>query len=153
MSGGTDWMPLMKTKSKKILLDTNLLIGILHNDPRAIELIRRLRKSYELPYVSVMTHIELDVGVYTDEQKQAAQSLLESVRCQDLTQEIAVGVSRLLQPFTKDKQRKSHLLPDAIIAATANHLEADICTANIEDFRALAVQNDQIVEYHPVKKK
>lgn len=153
MLGGIDWMPLMKTKTKKIILDSNILIGILHNDAKAIDLIRRIRKNYGSPYVSVMTHIELDVGAFTDKQKQAAQLLLASFHCQDLTIEIANGVSQLLQPFARDKQRKSHLLPDAIIAATANHLEADICTANIEDFRTLAIRGDQIIEYHPTKKR
>jgi len=126
---------------------------MLHNDAKAIALIETIRKSHAHPYVSIMTHIELDIGIVSERHKQEARALLASFYCQELTMDIAKNVSKLLQPFAKDKQRKAQLLPDAIIAATAKHLNADICTANIKDFRALSIQDNQIIEYKTDKKQ
>jgi predicted nucleic acid-binding protein len=45
------------------------------------------------------------------------------------------------------RQKRKFKLPDAIILATASHLGAELCTANVDDFKSL---DQRVVLFNPI---
>ncbi len=80
-------------------------------------------------FISVITRIEvLSWTNHTKESLKSTEELLSILNEQDLNEEI-VKLCIYVRQLTKLK------LPDAIIAATALHLELPLMTRNIKDFQ------------------
>ncbi len=130
-----------------IILDTSIIIDLLHNKPQAIDLFTRISSAHHIPGVSVITQIELQVGAKDERHQNALKTIFSQVSCHALTSEIANQVAPLLAQFGNDRQQRAALLPDAIIAATAEHLHANIYTANFKHFNLFALKNSKVIGY------
>ena len=114
--------------ARKCVLDTNILIyhlnGVLDDNIEQV-----LEDVLELDsYISVITRIEvLGWQQHTPTSLQDTQDLLRRIVEQPLTNEIVEECIQL-------RQTLSIRLPDAIIAATALHLDLPLMTRNVEDF-------------------
>jgi predicted nucleic acid-binding protein len=117
----------LTTESK--VFDTNILIYHL-NDDLGDDAEKLLEKALESgSYISIITRIEL-LGwtKHSDESLSSAENLLSMFCEQPLSEEIVKLCIQLRQTI-------SLKLPDAIIAATAKHLELPLITRNIKDFQ------------------
>jgi len=117
----------LTTESK--VFDTNILIYHL-NDSLGDDAEQLLEKAFESgSYISVITRIEL-LGwhKHSNESLSSVEDLLSNLSEQPLSEEI---VKRSIQL----RQTTSLKVPDAIIAATALHLELPLMTRNINDFQ------------------
>ena len=116
------------TEDSKVL-DTNILIYHLNGclDDNAEQF---LAKAFESnAYISVITRIEL-LGWFkhTEKSLSSAEELLNILNEQPLKEEIVTLCIQL-------RQTTSLKTPDAIIAATALHLQLPLMTRNIKDFQ------------------
>jgi len=112
------------------LIDTNILIDHLRNKSEATDfLIENMEMGIRLSF-SVITRIELFAGMKISE-KRDIENLLMSMQPVPVTDDIAQMAGEYMNLY-----RKSHALtiPDAIIAATAKHENADLVTLNIKHF-------------------
>lgn len=107
----------------KALIDSDVLIDYLQGVPQARKEISRYS---ELLY-SIVSWMEIMCGADTQQEIQAAQSLLDSMTCVDLTPDIAAKAVEV----RKDSKLK---LPDAIILATADRSGCILVTRNTRDF-------------------
>ncbi|MCK5524079.1 MAG: type II toxin-antitoxin system VapC family toxin [Thiomargarita sp.] len=117
----------LTTESK--VFDTNILIYHL-NDDLGDDAEQLLEKALEsASYISIITRIEL-LGwtKHSEESLSSAENLLSTFYEQPLSEEIVKLCIQL-------RQTTSLKLPDAIIAATAKHLELPLITRNIKDFQ------------------
>lgn len=119
------------------LLDTNALIYLADETVSEKAIIDR----YERLYISSITHIEfLGYNFQSEKQKMAALMLvrsLEIIHTNDFISQIAIQY----------RQKRKIKLPDAIILATASHLGAELCTANVDDFKNL---DERVVLFNPL---
>jgi predicted nucleic acid-binding protein len=117
--------------AQKCILDTNILIyhlnGVLDDDTeKLLENVLKLNSS-----ISVITRIEvLGWQRHNPTSLQDAQDLLNRINEQPLTNEIVNECIQL-------RQTHSIRIPDAIIAATALHLNLPLMTRNVEDFEGI----------------
>lgn len=110
----------------KILLDTNVIIFA---SKQLID-IEKFVNSYDDFYVSVITYIE----VYGFEFKYENQKLLIDELFKSIeVVEVNKTISEFAISIRKNKIRKIKL-PDAIILATAKHLETPLLTDDWDDF-------------------
>lgn len=121
----------MGMTARKCVLDTNILIyhlnGVLDEDVEEL-----LEDVLELgPYISVITRIEvLGWQEHTPTSLQDARDLLDRINEQPLINDVVEECIQL-------RQTLSIKLPDAIIAATALHLNFPLMTRNVEDFERI----------------
>jgi predicted nucleic acid-binding protein len=109
----------------KAVFDSDVLIDYLQGIPAA----RDEMEHYDLPLYSVISFTELLAGARTDEERQAAEALLASLRRVDLTESIARRAVDLRQSLRLK-------LPDAIVLATAEVEGCILVTRNTRDFPA-----------------
>jgi predicted nucleic acid-binding protein len=140
-------MALMTSITHQVLLDTSIIIGFLHGQSDAIALFKQLRKNKIQPGISVMTKIELIIGFNSEKHRAEAELIIADMLCHPLMPNYSDTVAQLLAPFKNDKQRKASMLPDAIIAATAENLAIDICTANINHFNVFSLKRSKVLGY------
>ena len=119
------------------VLDTNALIYFADNTVSENIFFER----YDHLYISSITHIEfLGYNFKSETEKQIALSLtksLEIIHTNDFIAQIAIQY----------RQKRKIKLPDAIILATASHLGAELCTANVDDFKNL---DERVVLFNPI---
>ena len=111
-----------------ILLDTNVLIEFLRQVPAAVAWFRSLD---ERPTMSAISVLELCAGVRNQREERDVLALRHLVNCLPIGQEIAEGAASIVRHF-----HKSHGvdIPDAIIAATAEHHGLRLATLNVRHF-------------------
>ena len=114
------------------MFDTNLLIYYL-NASLTKSARQQVDKIIEVgAFISVITRIEvLGWTNHTEQSLKSTEELLSILNEQDLNEEI-VKLCIYVRQLTKLK------LPDAIIAATALHLDLPLITRNIKDFQKVA---------------
>lgn len=120
--------------NQKILLDTNILIGIVNNEI----IVSRLPVADSV-FVSAMTVMELYAlagmpKTETDEIDILLSSLLQVVP-------VSEDIARRAGELARTRPRRGK--PDLLIAASAIHLGATLITQNIRDFKnipSLSVQ-------------
>lgn len=116
------------------LFDTNILIDYLKGFEVAIDVI----ENSAFAKISQITWIEVMVGTTVDNVK-ATKEFLNQFDVVMLDQEIA-------QKTVEIRQQSRIKLPDAIIWATAKHLNCQLVTRNTKDFASHEV--DVFVPYH-----
>ncbi len=115
--------------NRRCVIDTNILIYHL-NDVLTDQAERRLEDALKhSSSISVITHIEvLGWKSHTSDSLKNTQELLACLHECPLNEEVVKTCITL-------RQTLSIKLPDAIIAATALHLEIPLMTRNREDFK------------------
>lgn len=111
------------------LFDTTVLIAHLRGDPRARELL--LAASADDRCISVLTRIEIEGGMRTDERTRVA-ALLATMRKLPVSDAVARRAAIHLRRF-----RRSHTgidVTDYVIAATAELHQARLQTLNVKHF-------------------
>jgi len=107
----------------RAVFDTNILIDYLNG----VELARDEIQRYTKTAISVITYIEIQIGIAHKKQLDSVKSFLRHFQIMDVTGEIAdLAIS----------VRRAHKLkiPDAIILATAQFFKGDLVTRNTKDF-------------------
>lgn len=110
--------------NKKALLDSNIIIYLSKN---MLDINKTLGE-YEHLYISIITYMEV-LGYKFDshEEKALITEIINTFDIINTDQKIA---DRVIEIRAKSKIK----LPDAIILATAQLLEADLITNNVSDF-------------------
>ncbi len=113
------------------LLDTCIIIDLLRGDARAAELVMRLQSK---PFVSVVTVAEVFAGLKSQKRELIARTFFRECRILSVTAEIAEQAGNSVRHY-----RASHSLdiPDALIAATAEHHGLALATLNVKHFPML----------------
>ncbi len=112
-----------------ILLDTNVLIEILKDNPKTQQKLASLQAPFS---ISSITAMELICGARN---KRETQKLSQFLQLFDLVQVNEFISATALQLITQ--YAKSHTLdiPDALIAAAALENNASLLTYNVKDFK------------------
>jgi predicted nucleic acid-binding protein len=120
------------------LLDTCVIVDFLRDRPEAVELIRHAGVR---PAVSAITVAELVAGARTATDERRIDALLQQL----LVHEVDLDVARLGGAWRR-RYGQSHgvLIPDALIAATAQIHGARLVTRNARHFPML---DDLVVPY------
>lgn len=111
-----------------VLLDTNILVDYARRAPVAVSWLRSLS---EPPQISAVSLLELHVGARSQREERDIQAICTPLKCLPVTSEIAKQAGSLLRHFAM-----SHGIdiPDAIIAATAEHHGLKLATLNVRHF-------------------
>jgi predicted nucleic acid-binding protein len=111
-----------------ILLDTNILIDYARRLPIAIAWLRSLP---EPPQMSAISLLELHVGARSQREEREIEVICGPLKSLPMTDEIAKQAGSHLRHFAM-----SHGIdmPDAIIAATAEHHGLRLATLNVRHF-------------------
>ncbi len=115
----------------RYLLDTNIIIEAVAGSPPAIDVLHQATLA-ELAAFSAITRIELfGYPELTNEEELALTVVTEEL------EEIAV-THRIVDRTIRLRQSYSTKIPDAIIAASAQELEAILVTRNVQDFCSIS---------------
>jgi len=112
-----------------ILLDTNILIEILKDNPQTQKEIARLQAPFSISSISAM---ELMVGARNKQEVKKLQQFIQLFNQAHLNESISNRALQLITDYAK-----SHTLdiPDALIAASAIEYHASLFTYNRKDFK------------------
>jgi predicted nucleic acid-binding protein len=112
--------------SVKVLLDTNVIIGLLKANPAAVALLRDHGLSLTQCAYSSITRMELlgFPGIIEAEQQTISDLLTRLMRCP-----VTLDVENAVITLRRNRRIK---LPDAIIAATANVFNLNLLTLDKE---------------------
>ncbi len=111
-----------------IVFDTSILIDILRADPAALDYVRGVP---EVPTCSEVTRIEVVRGLRSAE-RTSAERLFQAIRWVPLDEPLARRAGELGRRW--NRHRPGISLADLVIAATAEHVEADLATTNVRHF-------------------
>jgi predicted nucleic acid-binding protein len=111
-----------------VVLDTSVLIDVLRGDEAALGYVRNLS---EVPVCSEVTRIEVARGLRRSERRSAEQ-LFAALTWVPVDEPIARRTGELGRRW--DRHRPGIALADLVIAATAEHVEAALATANAKHF-------------------
>ena len=114
-----------------VLLDTSVLIDLLHRRKEPIALIRDLAIHGFVLATSSINIAELYAGMRTEEETATAK-LIEGLECLPLTPEIAKSAGNIVA--ARRRIGKTHALADMMIAATAIEHGYRLLTDNRRDF-------------------
>lgn len=118
--------------NKKALIDSNIIIYA----SKGLVDMEALTLAYPKLYISVITYVEVLGYAFESEEEEAfVLAVLDEIPIIELSKEIAK------RTIAYRKKRKIKL-PDALILATARHLEAALLSRNLKDFTGL----DEAVE-------
>ena len=111
-----------------ILLDTNVVIDFLRGNDLAVSLVRALAAP---PAVSVVTMAEIFAGLKNRRDEAGAQAFFSDSVLLSIGPEVAQRSGVFARHY-----RVSHGLdiPDALIAATAEHHNLPLATLNVKNF-------------------
>jgi predicted nucleic acid-binding protein len=117
--------------SKKVLLDTTVLIDVLHRRPEMLATLKTLvRDDFELA-TSAINVAEIYAGVRPGEES-STDALVGSLACFDLNRELAQQAGALVT--ARRQVGRTDSLDDMIIAATAIRHDCLLFTGNRKDF-------------------
>jgi hypothetical protein len=110
------------------LLDTCILIGLLRRDDRAERMVLALPVR---PYVCAVSEMELNAGARSQGEERRIEAVLSAFHWAPIDRNVFQRAGGLLRHF-----RASHGLdiPDALIAAAAEHHGLDLATLNVKHF-------------------
>jgi predicted nucleic acid-binding protein len=121
-----------------MIVDTNIIIDFLKGHKHAIEFIT----THTPVYISVVVVSELFSGVNNKREMKEIREFLSFVEVVDVTEEIARKAGLLRQKYFKSHGIE---IPDALIAATANHLKVPVASLDKKHFSVLT--NELVVPY------
>ena len=112
-----------------MILDTNILIEILKNNPKTIQQISALSPPMS---ISSITAMELIYGAFNKQEVKKLEQFINKFQLIHLEPAISILALKLASKYAK-----SHTLdiPDALIAATAIHTRTKLLTYNTKDFQ------------------
>ena len=119
-----------ETLTPTILIDTDILIDVSRNIKEAIDCLATIEEKHT-PMVSAVTQMELLVGCRNKLEFQKTEEFLKRFHVIKLNENISEIALNLLIIY-----RLSHglLIPDALIAATALHIEQSFISKNQRDY-------------------
>jgi len=111
-----------------ILVDTNIVIEFLRRSPTAVTWFDALN---ERPAISAVSLLELYAGVQSQRDERDVVAMRQQLACLPIGEEIGERAGAIMRHF-----HKSHGIdiPDAIIAATAEHHGLRLATLNVKHF-------------------
>ena len=115
------------------VFDSTVLIAHLRGERRATDLLLGTPRAERL--VSVMSRVEIEGGMCSAERQQVA-ALFSYLRMKPVTDAIARRAGGYLRQYRRSHQGID--LVDYVIAATAEHLQADLITLNVKHFPMVA---------------
>ena len=118
----------MATKTKKlILLDTNIVIGLLRGEKQESQIVESL--GYENTAISTISVLEIYYGMFKSEVKDTkiAPSKFNKLH---LDKEICQKAVEIMLAYASNRP----MLPDCLIAATSIICNAELYTYNKKDF-------------------
>ena len=115
-----------------MLLDTCVVIDALRGSRGAIQFVSTL---VDVPYISAVTVTELFAGFRSQKSERVARSFLADCRLLDVNARIAESAGTILRHY---KAGSGLDVPDALIAATAEHHGLPLATLNVKHFPMFA---------------
>ena len=111
-----------------LLVDTNILVGVLRNVDAAVNWLANQKR---VPRASVVTLTELLAGARSQSEEMDILDLVGPMKPLPVTTAIAITAG-----LHKKQYGRTHGtgLPDALIAATAQHHDLKLATLNIKHF-------------------
>ncbi len=128
------------------IFDTTVFIDYLRGRKEVVPLIQAVLDRRVNPAISIITVVELWAGVKDTKDEKRHKALLLPFRRIQIHSAIAYRAGALAYSFYKNGD-KSISLPDFIIAATAEYLNADIVTRNGKHFQKIPLKNAGLVLY------
>ncbi len=115
---------------KAVIVDTDILIDLAHDNEIAISCLKKLEKDHQLE-ISAITKLEIIVGCRNKAELKEAHRFLEELPLNPLTPEITHKTIELVS-----KYYLSHglLIPDALIAATSIVFQKPLISKNQKDY-------------------
>ncbi len=115
-----------------IVLDTNILIEILKDNPSTIQKVQSFNASLAISSITVM---ELFYGALNKAELKKLEKFVALFEIIDINETISKQSTALIKTYAK-----SHNLdiPDSLIGSTALVLEAPLFTYNLKDFRFIS---------------
>jgi len=118
----------MATKTKKlILLDTNIVIGLLRGEKQESQIVASL--GYENTAISTISILEIYYGMFKNEAKDTKIALSKFNKLH-LDKEICQKAIEIMLAYSSNRP----MLPDCLIAATIIVCNAELYTHNKKDF-------------------
>ncbi len=111
-----------------ILLDTNILVDYARRLPAAVAWLKSLP---EPPQISVVSLLELYAGARSQREERDIEAICAPLRSLPVIAEIAKRAGNHLRHFASSYGID---IPDAIIAATAEHHGLRLATLNVRHF-------------------
>lgn len=121
----------MAAAAPGVLVDTTVLIDLLHHRPETVEQFRELALRGFALAICPITVAELFAGARKGEEPRT-EELLSAFEWLPLTREVARKAGELVA--YKRRAGKTHALDDMMIAATAIHYNYLLLTDNRKDF-------------------
>jgi predicted nucleic acid-binding protein len=122
--------------SLKYLVDSNIIIYHLNNEPIATEF---LSQNYRQIAISQITYVEVLSFPFSDEEENEVKMLLSKFKILDVDQAIS-------NQAVKNRKVKKIKLPDNLIASTVMTNGLTIVTRNVTDFKSFDVEVFNIYE-------
>jgi predicted nucleic acid-binding protein len=126
------------------LLDTNVIIGYMRKSVRDAD--RWVLRAFEGASIgiSVITEFELWIGAQTQTQIRDTKIVTARFRRYPMIIPIARRAAELFRVYLKEPDR-NRLLPDVLIAATAEHYRCSIVTTNVKHFARMPLRDVKII--------
>lgn len=118
-----------------ILVDTSVLIDHLRGDARARDALRTAVLAGERLYASVLTKVEILAGMRAGEEP-ATRRLLNSLELVEVDDAVAERAGMLANTYLRSHPGVDPV--DYVIAATTQHLNAELWTRNLKHFPMFA---------------
>ncbi|HET7026448.1 MAG TPA: type II toxin-antitoxin system VapC family toxin, partial [Candidatus Limnocylindrales bacterium] len=117
------------------VVDTSVLIDHLRGDQRATEVLRAASDAGDELWSVTPVRTEILAGALPDE-RDRIDLLLGQLRWLDVTMELADTAGRIAQPFVRSHPGIDTV--DYLLAATTEHLGAELLTLNVRHFPMLS---------------
>jgi predicted nucleic acid-binding protein len=111
-----------------VVFDTSVLLDILRNDPAALDYARGVQ---EVPACSEVTRVEVMRGLRSAE-REGVEQLFRALRWVPVDEPLARRAGELGRRW--DRHRPGISLADLVVAATAEHVDAELATTNVRHF-------------------
>ena len=117
--------------TKRLLLDTNVLIDFLRGQPQAVQLLEDADCEF---YVSAVSVAELYVGVRDGREREVLDQLVGLLQTIEISTEIAQQAGLWRREYSKSHGTG---IIDALIAACADASQVPLATLNVKHFPML----------------
>ena len=121
---------LLEVADKKYLIDSNIIIYHLNNEPLATTF---LMHNIGLCAISQITYIEVLSFNFTKEEEKNVKELLENFKILDINKEISIQA-------VQNRKQKKIKMADNIIASTSQVNNLGLVTRNTKDFTFLNIE-------------
>lgn len=116
---------------KPAVVDTSILIDHLRGEVSATDLMSRALEREQRLLAATVTRVEVLTGMRAPE-KRATFALLDILSWVPLTEELATLAGGLARRYARSHRGVE--VQDFVIAATAQHLDAELWTRNVKHF-------------------